>query len=408
MSNKKDLILYMHAGSGNHGCEAIASTLISMLKKEKEKVNNNYNLHLLTYRKHEDDAYTLKDACEIIKERSFDDHKLAHILYYGYRLLTKDRDSFVRFRYKEALKISAPLAISIGGDNYCYDSMLNDLFLANSVFNKKGTKTALVGCSIEPELINRKDIKEDLSKYHTIIARESITYNALVEAFGKNGEENKKEPFVYLASDPAFTLPVDTSLVKQDHSNSVGINLSPIAQESESSNGITMQSYKNLVMHILKDTDMSITLIPHVIWKGNDDRDPLKTIYDFCIEEGFKDRVTFIEDTDAEKLKGIISSCRFFVGARTHSTIAAYSTCVPTLVMGYSVKARGIAKDLFPDYELDNLVMQVQKLSDTSSLSNAFDWLVEHEDELRNHLKTIMPAYIEDAYNIAKIVDGII
>ncbi|MFR4670990.1 MAG: hypothetical protein ACLT69_14285 [Intestinibacter bartlettii] len=56
-------------------------------------------------------------------------------------------------------------------------------------------------------------------------------------------------------------------------------------------------------------------------------------------------------------IKGYISRCRLY-RARTHATIAAYSTCVPTLVIGYSVKAKGIAKDIFGTYE--NYVLPVQ------------------------------------------------
>ena len=50
-----------------------------------------------------------------------------------------------------------------------------------------------------------------------------------------------------------------------------------------------------------------------------------------------------------------------FIGARTHATIAAYSSCVPTLVVGYSIKARGIAKDLFGTDE--GYVLPVQALA---------------------------------------------
>ena len=65
--------------------------------------------------------------------------------------------------------------------------------------------------------------------------------------------------------------------------------------------------------------------------------------------EKYKDsgRVCIVDDCNCMQLKYDISKCRFFVGARTHATIAAYSTCVPTLVVGYSVKSRGIARDLF-------------------------------------------------------------
>ena len=61
--------------------------------------------------------------------------------------------------------------------------MLSDLRLTNAAFNRRGTKTVLLGCSIEPELLKRQEIIEDLSEYHTIIAREPLTYRALETAF---------------------------------------------------------------------------------------------------------------------------------------------------------------------------------------------------------------------------------
>ena len=95
-------------------------------------------------------------------------------------------------------------------------------------------------------------------------------------------------------------------------------------------------------------------------------------------------------------LKGYISRLRFFVGARTHSTIAAYSTCVPTLVVGYSVKAKGIARDLFGSYE--PYVLPVQELREPGDLTAAFERLMVLEDDMRSCLQASMPAYIESAY----------
>ena len=84
------------------------------------------------------------------------------------------------------------------------------------------------------------------------------------------------------------------------------------------------------------------------------------------------------------ELKGYIKRCRFFVGARTHSTIAAYSTGVPTLVTGYSVKARGIARDLFGSEQ--SFVLPVQELDRPEELSQAFFWITEHEKQIREQL----------------------
>ena len=60
MKNDK-IVLYMHAGSDNHGCEAIANTLIKMLSKPAV---------LISSRKAEDEKYSLQGLCsQIILEK---------------------------------------------------------------------------------------------------------------------------------------------------------------------------------------------------------------------------------------------------------------------------------------------------------------------------------------------------
>lgn len=383
------LLMYMHAGSGNHGCEAIVNSVCHMVK---EKVT------LLSYYGEEDEKYSLKDLCHIVSERRFEEHKLAHVLYYGYRKITGDKESFIRYRYGDVMKgKTAPLAISIGGDNYCYDNMLSDLRLANSAFNRKGVRTVLLGCSIEPELLKRDDIVADLMKYHTIIARESITFEAL-----KSMVSEQPLPRILCFPDPAFTLGKKELPLPEGFTegNTVGINASPMIQDNESKAGITMESYKALISYIIENTDMQIALIPHVVWTRNDDRKPLHELY-----EAFRDtgRVIEIQDGTCEELKGYISRCRFLVGARTHATIAAYSTCVPTLVVGYSVKARGIAGDLFGTAE--NFVLPVQSLKNPLELVKGFQWLAFHEDEVKTKLKSVMPDYRKRALQTGKEVD---
>ncbi len=400
-TDERKILLYMHAGSGNHGCEAIVNALSRMLSHRPV---------LLSYRKDEDLKYTLGGLCDIREEKRFEKHKLAHLFYYGYRLLTKDTESFIRFRYGEFLKKGAssryPLAVSIGGDNYCYDVMLNDLFLANSAFNRQGTKTVLLGCSIEPELLEKKEILEDLSKYHTIIARESITYDALREAF-----PDGKGPKLYNVPDPAFTLPPKEDAALPEGflpGKTVGINISPMILEHEKKSGITMEAYKELILHILNTTDLSVALIPHVVWDNNDDRRSIDTLYEYVKRDiPNEKRLIRAGDADCECLKSLIGKCRFFIGARTHATIAAYSSLVPTLVVGYSVKALGIAKDLFPDRDTSELVFPVQKLSDKNDLLNAFQRLQDDEESIREHLAKIMPEYQKKASEASVILQSI-
>lgn len=389
---REKIVFYTHAGSGNHGCEAIVNTLCRMLNTEVTLVTNS---------KKEDEKYSVNGMCELIQERKFSNHKLAHVLYYIYRKITKDKESFILYRYHEVFgKKRSPLAISIGGDNYCYDMMLNDLFLANTAFNRAGTTTMLVGCSIEPELLSRKEINEDLAKYKMIIARESITYEALVAHY-KNTEV---PPEILCYPDPAFTLkekrlPLPEGFLE---GKTVGINISPLVMDCEGKEGIILSSYKRLIEHVIRTTDMQIALIPHVVWDRNNDRIPIEELY-----RTFEDtkRVIKIEDGTCEELKGYIARCRMFIGARTHATIAAYSSCVPTLVAGYSVKAKGIAKDLFGTY--DNYVLPVQQLRNEEALIDAFQWMLDYEEDIRKHLQEVIPGYVKQAYKTGDEIEKI-
>ncbi len=389
---REKIVFYTHAGSGNHGCEAIVNTLCRMLKTEVTLVTNS---------KKEDEKYSVNGMCELIQERKFSNHKLAHVLYYIYRKITKDKESFILYRYHEVFgKKRSPLAISIGGDNYCYDMMLNDLFLANAAFNRAGTTTMLVGCSIEPELLNRKEISEDLARYKMIIARESITYEALVSHY----KNTQVSPEIVCYPDPAFTLkekrlPLPEGFLE---GKTVGINISPLVMDCEGKEGIILSSYKRLIEHVIRTTDMQIALIPHVVWDRNNDRIPIEELY-----RTFEDtkRVIKIEDGTCEELKGYIARCRMFIGARTHATIAAYSSCVPTLVAGYSVKAKGIARDLFGTY--DNYVLPVQQLRNEEALIDAFQWMSDYEEDIRKHLQEVIPGYVKEAYKTGDEIEKI-
>ena len=393
MDLNRPIILYMHAGSKNHGCEAIVNSTVKLIaaKRSEQGIDTKIPVLVVSNSVQEDQQYSLgrlekEGLCKLVEDRHIDRDFLAHVFYYGYRKISGDRESFQRYKYKDAFREykilvenykkanpgvafeGEPLAVSIGGDNYCYPEMVEDLILAHNVFRKKGFETVLWGCSIEPDSLKDKKLVADLLAYSKIYARESITYNALIDAGIPKCQ-------LELRKDPAFELETTkVSIPKHFHpGKTVGINLSPMVQEKETVPGITIENYRNFIKYLLEETDQNIALIPHVVWERNDDRRPLEELY---LE--FKDtkRVVLIGDAPASELKGYISQCSFFVGARTHSTIAAYSSGVPTLVIGYSVKSRGIATDLFGSY--DNYVLPVQDLKEPDEMIKAYKWVLEH------------------------------
>lgn len=371
----RDIVLYSHSGSKNHGCEAIVRGTAKIL-------DGMGRISLLSHEKDEDLLYKIDEIVDV-KQGKFTINKKSLDFFKAYMALKlkKDTSKMDVLQFKDGLNSikEDSIAISIGGDTYCYSDVYNQVEL-HKMYGKQAYKTVLWGCSVEPKLLEDEKIAQDIKDYDLIITRESISYEALKKV-------NKN---TYLYPDPAFQLDkVNVKLPKGFiENNTVGINLSPLVIKKENSDGITLKNYENLIEHIIENTDMNIALIPHVVWEHNDDREPLRYLYD-----KFKNtnRVVMIEDANCMELKGYISKCRFFIGARTHATIAAYSTCVPTLVVGYSVKARGIAKDLFGTYE--NYVLPVQSLDKKIDLLNAFKWIESNENTIKLNLKRNMKSY---------------
>lgn len=375
--NMKHFILYAHDGSRNHGCEALVRTTAELLDYKNNKIT------LASFRPEEDYSFGLDNFCDI--HRMFELKKVERWnpkwikAYIDLKINHKPfaLDDLLMLSELEAQK--GDIALLIGGDTYCYND-ISRLLRSNKIWRRNGIKTVLWGCSINPDLLNDPIIAEDISKFDLITARESISYEA-IKKVNKNTIQ---------VSDSAFNLrTVKKSLPKGfENIDIVGLNLSPLAEGCESKKGITRENYYGLIEYILSKTTMGILLIPHVLWSHDNDN----TLNEFFIKKyGKTGRVKLIEECNCEELKGYIAQCRFFVGARTHATIAAYSNSIPTLVMGYSVKSKGIAKDLFGEY--NHYVLPIQQLENSNDLLNAFLWLQENELQIKKCLTKQMLNY---------------
>lgn len=370
---------YAHAGAGNHGCEAIVRSSAHIL-------NSKITLHSM--RPEQDFQYGLNQVVAEICEDCDAEVKKYSIPWIISRLQTKLTGKIENTIYNRKRKLidaagAGDVWFSIGGDNYCYPGT-EILAAENVLLKRKGAKTVLWGCSVEPALLENTAIAKDLASYDLITARETISYEAL----------KKVNPNTMLVSDPAFTLerkdlPLPEGWIE---GNTIGINASPLILNSGNSD-LVLNAYRRLVEEILKTTDCAIALIPHVVWDNNDDRHVLHILYDEYRNTG---RILMIDDCNCMELKGYIARCRMFIGARTHATIAAYSTCVPTLVLGYSVKSKGIAKDLFGTDE--HYVLPVKGLQSDTALADGFKWLLVHENQIHDYLKKCMPEYVNNAY----------
>lgn len=380
----RKVFLYNHGGSENHGCEALVRSVCELFKEE--------NLILYSEMPQQDLHYGIQQFANV-KSAKNAYSKLSPSFIKAYYSLKKKNDYFPLdiLPYRKTIKEfrTGDIEISVGGDIYCYDDYPKYIQL-HQMICQRGCKTILLGCSLNEKLFNDPKFVEDMKSYDYISARESLTYELLKKAGFKS---------IGLSPDSAFTLPKEEVQLPSSfvENNTVGINVSPLVMEREQEDNVLLDNYRNLIAYILNKTDYAVALIPHVIWEGNDDRSILNKLYD---EFKKSERIAVIQDCNCMQLKGYIAKCRFFVGARTHATIAAYSTEVPTLVVGYSIKSRGIAKDIFGSEE--NYVIPIEQIKEENKLTQAFIWLQENENHIKEHLKKRMPQYIKDAENVKK------
>ena len=192
--------------------------------------------------------------------------------------------------------------------------------------------------------------------------------------------------------DPAFTMGLEELPLPQGwrEGKTVGLNVSPLVLNCTKDKNAALDAFAALVRHILDTSDDAVALIPHVTWAHDNDLDALHAIKARFADE---ERVFLLPGTlNALQYKGYVKRLRALVTARTHVSIAAYSTCVPTLVIGYSVKARGIARDLF-GAEAGHL-LPAQELSGEAELIVAYDALMKRGDAEREQLQRRMPSYM--------------
>lgn len=375
-------VMFEHAGSGNHGCEAIVRTTQKML--------GSHSYYLQTLNKEEDLRYNLQGVRFIeLKNESLKRNSFRGLCArVEGRLNPKmDYDQREALYRNKGLLIKDSIALSIGGDNYSYKGIIHSMRDKLKGFHLQGIPTVLWGCSVDDVYLDENTIA-DLKRYALITARESLT----VENLARIGIQDT----VVECSDPAFTLERENVQWNDEiflNHGVIGINVSDFMKYYNAYPEATYKNFYRLIEFILKKTNYYIALIPHVRQANNDDLVPIQML----AKELDDERILIVsEDYNCMQLKDVIARCRMFIGCRTHSTIAAYSTCVPTLVVGYSVKAKGIAKDIFGDYS--NLLVDVREFEDDFELTRKACAFMERETELRKHLEDTMPAYKERAY----------
>lgn len=377
----------IYIDGGNRGCEGIAKGTALLLGESKDSLIGFCSNIPLDEQLGSSKYFTLK------RKKPFSRNFFKRAIRKIRRIIGgpfKISDPYVSFVNKMSPN---DILISTGGDMMCYSN--NQVITTNNEAHKNGNKTILWGCSMGPE--NLTPEKEDtLRKFSLIYTRDTLTYNFFKEL----GLQN-----IVCYPDPAFILKPEKTNLPQNFDNKkvIGLNLSNFTIGNEKSLITKMgEEVIQLIDYILKETEYEILLIPHVFWIGQDDR-----ILANLVKNHFNSsRINILDSNKLNylQIRYVISKCDIFIGARTHAMISAYSTYVPSLALGYSIKSRGIAQDLGLS---DKLIFDTKNFK-SGDLIKAFKYLESHKQEIKNHLKEIMPVYVEKTYEIKKEINRLI
>ncbi|AXU20825.1 hypothetical protein C7W88_17465 (plasmid) [Novosphingobium sp. THN1] len=268
-----------------------------------------------------------------------------------------------------------------------------------------GTPAHLWAASVGPFSADRKveaQIQAHLSRYASIAVRETSSRDYLEALSLKN---------VTLVADPAFTMKPQA----HDHAHELfaaaeqgvlGFNVSPLVRNFLPDADTKRHFDAELVAfirYVIDKTNISLLLIPHVdpfdgsAW--NSDSAYMHGLLKAA--GGASSRLAILPSTlNAAQLKHALGRCRFFIGARTHATIGALSLGVPTMSIAYSVKARGINRDLFGH---EDCVVPTRQVTERT-LQGALDYLLKNETAMRQLLAERIPVWREKARTNADLL----
>lgn len=381
------ILLVQHAGCYNRGCEAILRSTLQLLREYLpgcQLVASVYDF--------EADRKYLKDRepdLRLIPARPSVPQKYSWKWFKTgmKRRLLYDRVPDTVYANREEYE-RADIVLHIGGDNLIPSTTVSWSYLRELAFAKQlGAKSVAWACSINPCLESETArFAAALRTIDLITVRESETLEYLLDiGVTKN---------VVRVADPAFLLEPDTSnsaLRSLNGKAYVGLGVSALVAIKRANKYSEYRGYLQanvgFARWLLANEEYDLVLVPHVTGKDdvNDDRIPCRAVYEAL---GDTSRVSILEaNMNAAQMKGAISRFKYFIGARTHSTIASYTSFVPTISIGYSIKATGLNRDLLGTEEF---LLDAKALSD-SRLIETFKKLQARADDIRGKLEQTVP-----------------
>jgi polysaccharide pyruvyl transferase WcaK-like protein len=309
---------------------------------------------------------------------------------------------------------NACAVLQVGGDNYTLDygtpsekGLPSRWMALDRYVWRAGLPAVLWGASVGPfDAVapqQQRAMFQHLTRLRAILVRETTSQRYLTR---------NAVPNVHLVADPAFVMkprqPADDSLGFALPEAPIGLNFSPLMARyvTGGDRARWIQLCAQIVEGVLKLTRRSILLIPHVTSNAPSADDAVLLAAVAERSAGGDGQVHCVPGTlAAAEYKWLISQCHAFAGARTHATIAAFSTGVPTLSLAYSAKARGLNQDIFGSQDY---CMGASELAAPENVVSRLKQVLADADTIRTRLRQVLPGVLDRAYSAGPLLRRLI
>lgn len=259
-----------------------------------------------------------------------------------------------------------------------------------------------------------KYTKEFVQKASVIYIRDQQSYNYMVKLLGNCNANIKSAPdiaFRFRASAPEVGAALLAKCgVELGQSPVVGIVPNVRVYERIEGSGITNLYVKVMVdvaQYCINELKASVVLLPHEISLGKEsciDDCYLCELIKSAVEEKAEKRIFAMvgEKYSAEDIKSAIGQLYLLVGSRYHSLIAALSSCVPVVALGWSHKYAELMQLVgLHDYILNYTEMALSAV--LTKIADAWENRGNNKRILEEHIPAIkskIDAVFDDAAEI--------
>lgn len=299
-----------------------------------------------------------------------------------------------RLTPSERALATADLVIGSGGDVFSSDYAIMERYLRQyDQPQARGVPVYLLAQSIGPfktEAERRSFLS--VARKGFVSVRETISQDYLTRDLGIPADK------VELTADPAFLLAVPDT-IKAMMLARYGLRpgtytVAAISRGISGFKGIShdqhLAAWVSAARVTLARTEQ-LVLVPHV-QLPHEDEDDLSLARQIRAALGEDPRVVIIDGKhSAVEFKAVLGQAAFAVAERTHGAIGAMSSGVPTLSIGYSIKAEGILRQLVADEALFRLSLLPVADFTAATAETVIDAAWNARDAFRAELDNSLP-----------------